>query len=211
MKSAMQNKYGRLMPIKHIGAINKSGHRYWECLCECGNTKIVSQSNLRSGAVLSCGCLQKERAALAKKTHGSSGTSTYETWCSMKKRCSNKASKDWAQYGGRGIAVCSRWQDFALFLTDMGDKPANMTLDRINPDGNYEPENCRWATIIEQARNKRTNVKITAFGKTKTLPEWSEEMGIHYKCLAKRIRSGWPPEKALTLPSRAATLVTNLS
>jgi hypothetical protein len=133
-------------------------------------------------------------------THGYSGTPTYVTWTNMNQRCSNINRKDWERYGGRGIRVCERWKNsFENFLEDMGKKPDFMSLDRINNSGDYEPTNCRWATIHQQSVNKRNNVFVTINGSKKTLSEAAKEIGIPVVTLHYRIRNAkWKQEDACT-------------
>lgn len=132
--------------------------------------------------------------------HGMCNTPEYSTWERIKNRCNNPNSADYPDYGGRGIKVCDRWRkSFLAFYSDMGNKPIpNYSLDRINNNGNYEPSNCRWATIQEQANNKRSNRVFTINGATKTLKQWSDELGLKYKTVHMRINSyGWSTERAL--------------
>lgn len=131
-------------------------------------------------------------------------TATYKAWCSMIQRCTYPHKDGFELYGGRGITVCERWRDFVLFLADMGERPSNTTLDRFpNSDGNYEPGNCRWATVIQQANNKRTNVRVTHGGRTLTIAEWSRETGIGFPCLYGRLfKYGWHPSEAFTRPPK---------
>lgn len=151
-------RYNRWTIIKEVEPIigkNKNIIRYFECKCDCGKTKKVRLSMMRSGQSKSCGCLITETQKRIRTTHGRYGTLEYKSWQSMKERCSNPKNNKWDLYGGRGINVCERWVNFSNFFEDMGPRPKGTTIDRINPDGNYEPSNCRWATIEEQNRNRR--------------------------------------------------------
>ena len=151
--------YGRLVVLR-FDREDSHKNRYWTCLCECGVETSVRFGRLRSGYTKSCGCLIKERAAMCSYRHGCNTTTyrspEYSSWNSMKQRCLNPNSKDYANYGGRGISVCDSWQDsFQQFFEDMGIRPEGTTLDRMDNDGNYEPGNCRWATAKEQNSNRR--------------------------------------------------------
>lgn len=136
------------------------------------------------------------------KTHGLSKHPLYLTWFQMLERCYNEKHVHFDNYGGRGISVCDRWQDVKNFIADMGLKPEGTTLDRIDNNGNYEPSNCRWARAKEQARNRRDNFLVTAFGKTKTLVEWSELTGLQAQLIKQRVRKGVPCELALSIPAQ---------
>ena len=138
----------------------------------------------------------------ARATHRMEGTPTYKTWDALRQRCLNPKNKDYPRYGGAGISVCDRWKhSFEAFLADMGERPAGMTLDRINNDEGYSKENCRWATIVTQNRNRRSNVIIEYNGESGPISFWAERMGIERKTLEYRIRAGWDTERALTTPS----------
>lgn len=181
----------------------RSGRSHWRCLCECGAEAVVDGSKLTNGHTRSCGCLQRKQSAEANSTHGHARvgqqTKEYQTWANMMKRCHNADCPDYAGYGGRGIKVCERWHEFESFLADMGAAPTGThSIDRTNVDADYSPANCRWATPTEQARNKRNSVFIEAFGQTKTLAEWAESLGVDRRKIHKRLKLGWPAEKALT-------------
>ena len=191
--------YGRLtiiqeakyMHYKDNGRIKKL--RRFKCLCDCGKQTIVFLSNLRSGITKSCGCLREE--IITK--HGMNATSEYKCWQNIRERCNNKKYIGYYNYGGRGITVCDRWMKFENFYKDMRGKPGpEYSIDRIDNDGNYEPENCRWATQEQQANNRSSNVLIKFKNKTQNIKQWSNELGINYGTLQKRIEKGWPIEKA---------------
>jgi hypothetical protein len=148
------HRFGRLVAISHIS------FQGWLCRCDCGNETIVQGPNLRNGNSKSCGCLRVELAISRATKHGhAKKTATYSSWQAMIKRCTNPNTWSWKHYGGRGITVCDRWRySFENFLADMGEKPEGLTLDRINNELGYSPENCRWATPAEQFRNRARGI-----------------------------------------------------
>jgi hypothetical protein len=150
-------KYGLLTLINEVEPLYNKKVRRFLCKCECGNEKIIHLTNLNNGSTKSCGCLNKLLVSKRNKTHGDSTSQEYATWKRMKRRCDYEKGNRWEHYGGRGIKVCNRWlNSYENFLQDMGRKPSPQhSIDRINPDGNYEPSNCRWATSKQQANNKR--------------------------------------------------------
>lgn len=201
-------KWGR-WTVEYTYYKRNSEHIYLHahCICECGTTGEVIYKNLRRGESKSCGCWAEEFQHIPKK-HGhccgsSHGTKTYRSWHGMMSRCYCKTTTKYADYGGRGISVCTEWHDFKNFLRDMGECPENLSLDRIDVDGNYNPENCRWATWKEQCRNKRQTVYVEWEGKKCTYADLAERYGFsNGKMLYNRVVSrGWSLEKALTTPS----------
>lgn len=144
--------FERLTVLEEIKERNKHGHIMYMCICTCGNYVKVLGASLRSSSSKSCGCLQREVAL----KHGKFGSKVYMAWQQMKDRCFNPKNKRYRDYGGRGITVCSEWLKFENFYSDMGDKPEGLSLDRINNNGNYNKENCKWSTPKEQANNRRS-------------------------------------------------------
>lgn len=171
----------------------------WECVCDCGAVKIMYAGGLKSGLIKSCGCLNRENARGLLTTHGKSQTRVYNIWQAMIERCRNPKAKAYPYYGAMGISVCDRWHKFENFFADMGEPPTKThSIDRFpNKLGNYEPENCRWATLIEQARNRTDNVILTINGVSKCVTEWAEETGADRNNIYRRLRKGVSPERAI--------------
>lgn len=184
-------KSGELTAVKYIG--KRNGQSYWLCQCSCGNTKETSVSKIKKQRIISCGCKK------GNKGHGMHGSRIYYIWNSMKQRCSNKNFKDYAIYGGRGITYCDKWETFEGFYDDMGKSYSlhlekygskNTTLDRINSNGNYCKDNCRWATIEEQSYNKRDTIKVNIRGEFLTLKEISIKYNLPKTTLYSRYEKG---------------------
>lgn len=193
-------RFGKLIAVKCVKKPNQAKY-YWECICDCGNTKIISSSNLIKGNSSTCGC-GKVKIGDATRKHGMTNTRMFKIWTGIRKRCTNPKCKSYPIYGGRGISISYKWDKFIDFYNDMKHGYAdNLSLDRINPNGNYEPENCRWATPKIQNRNRRNNHLISLNNQNKTLAEWSEVSGIHYSLISYRIKNGWDAEKAIFTPS----------
>jgi len=190
--------FGRLTAVRRA-EFPKQPTR-WECECSCGTRKLIRADCLRRGVTVSCGCWNREQ----KIKHGAAFVGKkkpeYRIWKGMVGRCTSPGTTGYKDYGGRGIDVCAEWREsFQAFFDHVGKRPSSKhSLDRIDNNGNYEPGNVRWATPIEQARNKRTARFITHNGITKTLPEWAEDIGIMPATLRCRLKHGWPVERALT-------------
>ena len=163
MYELSNQRFGRLLVLKDDLSQSKAKQeKRWVCLCDCGNTTTVRSSLLRKGLTKSCGCLRIDTIRLVDNTkHGMWQTRTYHSWEQMKQRCLNPKATRYPTYGAVGVTVCDRWLEFINFLQDMGERPEGKTLDRINPFGNYEPSNCRWATYKEQVHNQRRNYIVS--------------------------------------------------
>lgn len=162
--------------------------KLWNCTCLCGTKKVVAAPSLRNGDSQSCGCLNKELIKERNQTHNRSKSREYEAWRSMKKRCLNPNDKNYVHYGGRGIKVCDRWSNsFENFYEDMGDKPDNHSLDRKDVNGNYEPNNCRWATQDEQIRNRRNSIMVSYKGEVSILKDFCKSHNLNYGTILSRI------------------------
>ena len=201
-------RFGRLS-VLHRDIVPTSKTRWW-CQCDCGSPPVsVATNKLRSGKTSSCGCYHRERSAenirSLSLTHGMTHTRVYRAWILMKERCcTTKDPEKQANYADRGIEVCERWlESFENFYADMGDPPSeDHSLDRRDNNSGYSPENCRWATRIEQMNNRRVNHVLTFNGQTRTATEWGRSLGILPATILSRIRAGWSIERALTTKAR---------
>lgn len=182
----------------------KNGHSRWVCKCRCGKETVVLSTHLKSGRIKSCGCWWQERKHEYRKIHGfTKKERLYNIWQAMKNRCYTKSHWQYQNYGGRGIIVCEEWKSNYLSFRNWALENGyadNLTIDRIDVNGNYEPNNCRWVSMYEQTRNQRTNRFLTYKGKTQIMKDWAKEMDLSYTVLGWRIRNGWSVEKALTTP-----------
>lgn len=200
-------RFGRLTVIERSSEKNQCSSK-WICECDCGNVVSVYSHNLRQGTTVSCGCYNLERLHNDKRhlTHGLGNHPIYETWCHMKTRCCNPNATGYENWGGRGITICDEWkEDFVQFYdwSITHGWREGLTIDRIDNDGPYSPDNCRWVTPKEQANNTRRNHILEFNGKRHTISEWSEITGIDRNVICKRITTlGWTEEKALTTPVR---------
>lgn len=190
-------RFGKAVALEYVG------NRKWKCQCDCGNLFETRTERLLHGVTKSCGCFR--RSGEPYKRHGATKTRLYHIWMGLRVRCNQVGGKDYKNYGGRGIKVCSEWNDsyetFAEWAKNNGYAD-NLSIDRIDNDGDYCPENCRWATTKQQANNRRTNRYLTFRGQTKTLREWSEITGISLSGINYRFRKGWSVDKTLSTPGR---------
>jgi hypothetical protein len=183
-------RFGRLVCVQM-----ESGRRA-SFTCDCGTTFTAFRSNVKRGKTRSCGCLAREstaernRARFTVHGHAAQVSREYLTWTGMIQRCTNPKAANFADYGGRGIAVCEAWRNFAIFYSDMGPRPAGATLDRIDGAKGYEPGNCRWATAQVQATNRRNVRLVTIDGETASLTEWARRAGVSDAAMHFRIRRG---------------------
>lgn len=196
-KDLTGKKFGNLTVIEKSGRKNRNN--LWLCRCECGNEVQCYQYNLERGSSTSCGCLRSFYAKKTRKCHGESTGQFYKKWSSIKTRCYNKNTPSYKNYGGRGIKMCDEWLDFLNFKKWAYENGYSdgLTLERIDVNGNYEPSNCKWIPMEEQAINKRNNTFIEYGGKKQTLSQWSRELSISKEVLSYRHRAGWSDEDCL--------------
>lgn len=195
-------KFGRLLVLER-GENSKEGKAQWKCKCDCGNEHTASSQNLKTGNTKSCGCYRKEILRASK--HGMTGTRIYNIWFGMKQRCYYPKNRCYKTYGAEGVTVCEEWRhnfqafyDWAMSHGYRGD----LSIERIDNAKGYSPDNCRWATITEQANNKRNNRLITDNGETHSLAEWAEITGLNRVTIAYRLKANWDIEKALSTPTK---------
>lgn len=206
-------RFGRLTVIERAHDYvypNGKTRVQWLCKCDCGNYCVVLGTNLKKGTSKSCGCLHAELRRACNTTHGGRYTKLYRIWTNMKDRCFNPNNPGYIHYGGRGISVCEEWLDFegfhawaipAGFNEDSGR--FECTLERIDVNGNYCPENCTWKNAKEQANNRTNTIFIECNGETHSLSEWADLIGVKYHTLFARLyKLNWPLEKALNTSTR---------
>ena len=197
LKNEIGNRYALLTVIEKADTKNKA---YWICKCDCGNITTVSGSNLRNGSVKSCGCLRNK----SHLTHHLSKHPLYNVWYHIKRRCLKEKNPAYKDYGGRGITICEEWEksfeSFYFWAINNGYEN-NLTIDRIDNNKGYSPDNCRWTDSKTQCNNRRSCVMITYNGKTQNLMQWCEELGLNYKRIHNRLyKCKWSFEKAISIP-----------
>lgn len=197
-------RFGRLVASAYVPK-NGKGKGKWLCKCDCGGTTRTAASDLKSGKSESCGCLKNEQLIKRRKTHGMSRSGEHYSWTAMKHRCLNPNAQEYARYGGRGITIDPRWvNSFETFLEDMGMRPTPQhTLERIDNDKGYSKDNCKWATRLEQSRNRSSTLRYMYNGKEVPLREIAEKHGISFGMLLQRLtKQGLTLQEALERPPR---------
>lgn len=196
-------RYERLS-VKNIFGKDNHGNVY-ECVCDCGNIVYIPRRSLVGKNTMSCGCLRKEMTIKRTKKHGERHTRLYRTWYSIKDRCCNSKCKAYMNYGGRGITICDEWKDSYILFRDWAlhnGYSDNLTIDRIDNNGNYEPINCRWVDRITQANNKRNNIFYKISDIKIPLAQYCRQNNLPYKLIVNRLRYGWSLEDAINKPKR---------
>lgn len=199
-------RFGRLLVLEEAGKECQRRQFQWRCVCDCGKKLIADGCRLRSGTTTSCGCymryINSKLMRIRGIKHGMARHPVNKVWRQMLARCENPKDKAFKHYGGRGIRVCRRWHNFKHFMADMGERPSDKQIERINNDGDYCPNNCRWATAKEQQRNRSNNRIIEWNNQRKPLVQWAEELGVNRCLLRNRLAANWTIEKAFTTPTR---------
>lgn len=199
LKDLTGQRFGKLV-VLHRSVNLPPKITMWLCQCDCGTVKPIRSATLMQGTSKTCGCSKHEAKTF---THRMTETATYRSWCHLKERCDNPKCKAYPRYGGRGITYDSRWYSFENFLSDMGEKPpGRYSIDRIDNNGNYTKDNCRWATDDQQANNNDHPRLITYVGITQSITRWARQIGMSRLTLTDRLKRGWSVEKAITAPIR---------
>lgn len=211
-KSIAGETFGRLTVLERYGS--RQGRVNWLCRCACGVLHEAVSHALTSGHTKSCGCWRDERNKSTPPTHGhasrSKGVSpTYRTWQAMVTRCTNIPVKSYQDYGARGISVWAGWLVFENFLADMGERPSGTSIERIANEKGYGPDNCKWATKIEQARNTRANKFVNYKGNRMTQAEFAGVIGHNQRTVSYRLRSGWTPEQVANTPAHTGNRIAS--
>ena len=207
-KDVTGERAGRLTAIAFSGRCKKpGGNAIWLCKCDCGKFVERPWANVRRSKTPSCGCYVKDRMSNLNKTHGGRNDRLYLVWMDMRRRCTDPRDSNFHNYGMRGITVCDEWQDYAKFREWAHDNGyeddvahGKCTIDRIDSDQGYFPQNCRWVDMKTQANNRRNNVLIEHDGETKTVSQWAQKYGVRYGLLRRRLAAGWNFERAIHEP-----------
>lgn len=205
----LNQRFGRLTVIGQEKS--QGGKSAWKCLCDCGNITTVVSTNLTLGKIKSCGCIRREQITERNITHNLTKSKIYKVWKGIKQRCSNPKHPSYKNYGARGIRVCEEWKEnfdgfyqWSIangYIENKGNQKTNLlTIDRIDNDKNYSPDNCRWVDRATQARNKRGNKIIVYKGEKHCLIEWCEILNLSYRRTLGRLDKGWSAERAFETP-----------
>lgn len=196
-------RFGRLTVAEEVPERTTDGAIRWICRCDCGTTTTVTGRALRAGNTSSCGCYNRDLTTSRNTTHGQSSTEEYRIWAGMRARCERPAATVYHHYGGRGITVDPSWASFVQFFADMGPRPTpKHSIERVDNDGPYSKQNCRWGTQSEQCRNTRRNLFLTHDGVTMTVAGWADQTGFAYHTIMSRLKHGWTTKRTLTEPLR---------
>lgn len=200
-KDITGQRFHKLVALEHAGYREgaKCRKSLWKCICDCGREAIVAYVELMAGATKSCGCIVGKH----KRTHGATAggkvSPEFRCWEAMLQRCRNSKHKSFKDYGARGITICERWDSFEAFSADMGPRPSpEHSIDRRDNNGNYEPGNCHWTTRVAQSNNRRSSRRVELNGESLTLAQWEHRVGLKAGMLFRRLKAGWPIERALT-------------
>lgn len=209
-RDILGRRFGNLTAVSYMPG-TKSVKAKWLCECDCGQKRFNAVNDLLDGRIQSCGCTKYQRIGAAKRTHGHSvgagASRTFRIWTNMKSRCFNPKSSSFRHYGGRGITVCDEWRhSFERFLTDMGEAPDGMSIDRIDSNGPYCKDNCRWATQLQQMANTSRTRLVECDGEMVPLSEAARRRGMDVRTLHSRLKSGWTLARALSEPLRASQM-----
>lgn len=200
-------RYGRWTVVRFHGTGPSYNDRWW-CRCDCGTEKSVGASNLRSGDSRSCGCRKREVTIRRSTKHGDAKAGSearlYRIWQHMRRRCTTLTNQDYPRYGGRGISICAEWDEYESFRAwaRANGYTSNLSLDRVDNDGPYSPENCRWADRLTQARNRSTARLLTYRDETLSVAEWADRLNLDANIVRNRLHRGWPVHKALSEPTQ---------
>lgn len=196
------------MRLTRIGDTER--RRYGVYVCVCGTKKEIFDSFVNTGRIRSCGCLRSQLTHERRFSHGDTASAEFRIWSGMRTRCYNRRCKAYPDYGGRGIIICERWRDYENFLADMGRRPSpKHTIERVDNNGNYCPENCEWVLKSEQSWNRRNIVYLTLNGERKSITAWARQLKVDYRVLHARRVAGWTDKQILTTPLNARRVVMN--
>lgn len=201
-------RFGKLLVLRRVNRTEDGDHApIWECKCDCGNMTKVKSGNLMNGKTNSCGCIRRESTSelgRSRRVYSEAEKRLRSIWTDMLRRCEKPSNKDFRNYGARGIVVCNEWHSFDTFKEWSFENgyASSLSIDRVDVNGNYSPSNCKWATVTEQANNKRNTQFVNYNGEKISVANLSREKGVSYPTLLSRIKAGWDVETAVSKPVR---------